>query len=213
VNERMTEEKLTIFVSSSVHGNMYLLDQIFSTLKGYGYTVWMSHKGTLPHDSRLSPLDNCLVGVQNCDLFLGIITPFYGSGKEGTSPSVTHLELRKAIEIDKLRWILAHEQVKFARSFLKNLDYDTPDKRRTLSLKKTPIFEDLQIIDMYEEAVSNQQPFSKRRWVQTFRTTDDVLLYIDAQLSDYYKIKKILQENSLDALRDSPIDEKRGDLL
>lgn len=88
-------EKLTIFVSSAVHGNEILLNQVFFTLKGFGYEVWMSHKGTIPHNSHLSSTDNCLVAVQNCDLFFGIITPFYGSGKEGNDPSITHLELRK----------------------------------------------------------------------------------------------------------------------
>lgn len=206
-------KKLIIFVSSAVHGNEDLLNKIYSSLKGYGYEVWMSNKGTVPNNSRLSNVENCLVAVQNCDLFLGLITPFYGSGKEGNNPSITHLELRKAIEINKLRWVLAHERVNFARIFLQNLGFIGIDGRRALSLKKTAIFEDLRIIDMYEEAISDQQPLAQRRWIHTFRTFDDVLLYISAQLSDYDKNKKLVQENSSDDANTPPENENNGDSL
>ncbi|MHB8163074.1 MAG: DUF4062 domain-containing protein [Methanoregula sp.] len=191
------EKKLIIFVSSSVYGNEYLLDQICFTLKGYGYEVWASDPGTFPHNSTLSNTDNCLIAVQNCDLFLGLITPFYGSsGNDRNIPSITHLELRQAIKIDKLRWILAHEHVVFARSFLKNLGFVGPDGRRVLSLEKKTLFEDLRIIDMYEESTFDPETLEHRKWVHKFRKPDEVLSYIDSQLSDYDKIKKLVVEKS-----------------
>ena len=191
------ERKLIIFVSSSIYGNEYLLDKIYSTLNGYGYEVWASDPGTFPHNSNLSNTQNCLLAVQNCDLFLGLITPFYGSsGNDRNIPSITHLELRKAIEINKLRWILAHEHVPFARSFLNNLGVSGPDKRRELSLKKTSLFEDLRIIDMYEESTFDPENLEHRKWVHKFRKPDEALNYIDSQLSDYDKIKKLVIEKS-----------------
>ena len=83
----MSEGKpLRILVASAVYGLEHLLDQVFSTLEGYGYEVWMSHKGTIPTDPRLSNFENCLLAVDACDLFLGVITGRYGSGQTAAPP-------------------------------------------------------------------------------------------------------------------------------
>jgi hypothetical protein len=42
------KRKLTVLVSSTVYGIEELLDRVYTLLTGYGYEVWMSHKGTVP---------------------------------------------------------------------------------------------------------------------------------------------------------------------
>jgi hypothetical protein len=56
----------------------------------------------------LSNLDNCTFGVKDCDVFLGFIRPFYGSGvlEEG-GLSITHIEFETAYERNIPRFILA----------------------------------------------------------------------------------------------------------
>ena len=116
------KKKLTIMVSSTVYGIEELLDRIYTLLTPQ-YEVWMSHKGTMPIFSKRSAFENCIKGVEHCDLFLGIITPYYGSGKDGDNISICHQELRKALKLNKPRWLLAHDHVVFARSLLDNLKY------------------------------------------------------------------------------------------
>lgn len=58
-------------MSSTVYDFESQLDMVYSTLDGYGYDVMMSHKETIPLDSKLSNLENCLKGVEDCDVFLG----------------------------------------------------------------------------------------------------------------------------------------------
>ena len=65
-----------------------------------------------------STFDSCLIAVQRCDLFFGIITPHYGSGAVLGDLAITHRELLKAIELGKPRFMLAHEQVVTARRLL-----------------------------------------------------------------------------------------------
>jgi hypothetical protein len=72
-------KKLIIMVSSTVYGIEELLDRIYTLLADYGYEVWISHKGTLPVRSDRTAFENCLEAVEQCDLFLGIITTSYGS--------------------------------------------------------------------------------------------------------------------------------------
>ncbi|MBP2133581.1 hypothetical protein J2128_001535 [Methanomicrobium sp. W14] len=205
------KKKLTIFVSSTVYGFEELLDKTYTLLTKYGYEVWMSHKGTVPVFSDRSAFENCINAVVNCDLFLGLITPFYGSGRNGEEISITHQELKKAIELNKPRWLLVHDHVVFAKSLLKYLGYDTKLSRKKLSLGKNRIFDDLRVIDMYEEALISQKPLSKRsgNWVQKYYSDDDVIIFANAQFFRYQEVEAFVKENFEDynhvskAIRDS----------
>ena len=111
---------IKIFVSSTVYDFETELRRIFNTLDGFGYDVYMSKEGTIPLDSRLSNLVNCVNGVEDCDIFLGIVRPLIGSGvleKEGRS--ITAQEFDKAIDLGMPRFILADYRVEFAHKFLK----------------------------------------------------------------------------------------------
>jgi hypothetical protein len=55
----------------------------------------MSHKGTPPVSSNLSNIENCRVAVEKCDLFLGIITPKYGTLICEDGLSITHHEMKR----------------------------------------------------------------------------------------------------------------------
>lgn len=111
--------KLKILVSSSVFGFEELLESTYAILDSYGYDVLMSHKGTLPVDPANSALDCCLDAVHDCDVFLGIILPRYGSGvEEDGEDSITHREIIEAIALNKPRWFLVHEHVAVARQLL-----------------------------------------------------------------------------------------------
>ncbi|NTU58611.1 MAG: DUF4062 domain-containing protein [Chlorobiaceae bacterium] len=198
--------KLRVMVSSTVYGIEELLDRVYTLLISYGlYEVWMSHKGTVPVRSDRTAFENCLATVEQCDLFLGIITPSYGSGQDPDDPlskSITHQEILKAIELGKPRWILAHEQVVFARTLLNNLGFKGKSGRADLNLGKNRVFTDLRILDLYEEATIDHEspetvPLAERRgnWVQKFRSTDDGSLFVGAQFFRYQEVEEFIKEN------------------
>lgn len=197
------QKKPIILVSSTVYGIEELLDRIYSLLTTFGYEVWMSHKGTISVRSNKSNFDNCIRAVENCDLFLGIITPQYGSGLDGDGLSICHKEIRKAIELNKPRWLLAHDHLVFARNLLRHLGYDDKTKRDQLTLKKNQILSDLRVIDMYEEAIVHQKPLDDRRgnWVQAFQTDEDALLFATAQFSRFQEVEEFIRENLRDSAR------------
>ena len=191
-------KKRTIMVSSTVYGIEELLERIYAILTVYGYEVWMSHKGTVPVFSKRSAFENCIHAVENCDLFMGIITPSYGSGEdEKDGLSITHRELKKALELNKLRWLLSHDHVVFARRFLMNLGADTPEKRQSLGYKPSLVFGDLKVIDMYEEAILSQKPLRDRKgnWVQKFEKDEEALLFTSAQFSRFQEVEAFINEN------------------
>ncbi|MFA6505431.1 MAG: DUF4062 domain-containing protein [Treponemataceae bacterium] len=196
------EKKPIMMVSSSVYGIEELLERLFALLTAMGYQVWMSHKGTTPVDSQLSAFGNCLRAVNDCDLFFGIITPNYGSGQEEGGISITHREQRRAIEMNKPRWFLSHDHVVFARTLLRNLGYDTSEKRTALSLRNKAAIDDLRVIDMYEEAVLSDIPLKDRQgnWVQKFETDADALLFAVSQFSRFQEAETFVKENLFDTV-------------
>jgi len=208
------KKRPTILVSSTVYGIEELLARIYSILTTFGYEVWMSHKGTLPVRSDHTTFKNCLHAVNECDLFLGIITPTYGSGKDGSDLSIVHQEITRAIELNKPRWLLAHEQVVFARRLLRDLGHDSPEKRGKLKLGKgAKSITDLRVIDMYEEAIRHSEPMSERNgnWVQEYRSDEDALLFASAQFSRFQEVEEFIRENLVNPVEVRvKIDQRRG---
>lgn len=198
------KEKPIIMVSSAVYGFEELLNSIYATLSAPDengepkYEVWMSHKGTMPVDPTVTALESCRRAVKACHLFLGIILPRYGSGKEDPADdSIVHEELRMAISEKKPRWILAHDHVVFARSFLEKLCEQSKLNRKDLTIKRSAVFEDLRILDMYDLATRQDVEVYRDRegnWVQKFGSTDEANLYAVSQFRRYQEAEAFVNE-------------------
>tara|TARA_R110002072_G_scaffold90692_5_gene202904 strand:- start:1477 stop:2088 length:612 start_codon:yes stop_codon:yes gene_type:complete len=186
-----------VMVSSSVYQNESLLDQIYGSLIGFGYSVWMSHKGTIPVNPGKSNFENCIEAVENCDIFLGLVTPFYGSGRNSDGFSITHLEQRRAVELRKPRWFVSDYRVNFARQLLRQYRFTKQNKpRRSFKFAKTPVMDHEGVLDMYEEAVllDSGLPVEHRPgiWVHDYRRPEEALFYISEQLRDLNRIQSFL---------------------
>jgi hypothetical protein len=203
--------QLKILVSSTVYGYEDLLESIFALLETFGYEVLMSHKGTVAVDPAHSAMDNCLKAVEDCDLFLGLILPRYGSGREvKDGMTITHREILHAIKLNKPRWFLVHEHVAIARELLK------PYRDRTkkdgfhlvsgLTFGETDILSDSRVIDMYEAAMRHDTKEVAARtgnWVQTFGPDADARLFATAQFRRHRDLldKHLKKLQDVEALR------------
>ncbi len=199
-------------VSSTVYGSEEVLDRVYDLLTSFGYEVWMSHKGTLPVFSNKSAFENCLEGVRQCRIFLGIIGTRYGSGIDKDDPnslSIVHQELRLAIELKKARWLLAHENILTARTLFAKIGHQGVDGRAALQLKRSDVLEDMRLIDMYEEATFDRLPLSERKgnWVQKFHDFKDSGRYMMFQFQRYQEIEAYIREHFEHG---SPFSEKGG---
>lgn len=192
--------KPKVLVSSSVYGQENLLEAIYADLDAYGYEVLMSHRGTLPVDPQVSAMDSCLKAVEECDLFLGIIFPRYGSGKEKKNDlSITHREAIRAIERGVPRWFLVHEHVALARQLLDQYR-DTGIKdhfalKAGMTYTPTTLLSDLKVIDLYELAMRHDITEVGDRtgnWVQPYAEEEDARLFVNAQFRRY---REVLQKH------------------
>jgi hypothetical protein len=194
---KSTKPKLKVMLSSTVYGKEALIDQIYAYLSGYGYKVWNSHKGTLPIIPGAGTYDTCLAAVERCDIFFALITPQYGSGGDGEGgQNITHRELEKAIELDKPRFFLAHEQVIMARRLLIDLGLGDSSELARLKLKRgASIIDDLRLITMYEAACQEGVPILERtnNWVQKYRTDAEVLKFVEEQFDRYAEMQALIE--------------------
>ncbi len=162
-------------IGSTVYGFEDQLSQIIAQLNNYGYEVLNSYYGSIKVNPRLSNLDNCLNAVGECDLFLGIIRPYCGTGSIGEL-NITFEEFKKAIELKKPYWFLVHRDVVFTRILFKKIKKKKDCEIEMIDNK----FFDLLSIEMYEYVIKNHVPVILRdgNWAHEFYRLADMLAYI-----------------------------------
>lgn len=191
VISKVADKPLTIMVSSTIYGAESDLDSIYGILNGFGYNVVMSKEGTVYVPAGMSPEEACMQAVNDCDLFLGIIFPRYGSG-------ITHKEFKKAVELDKPRWFIAHHYVTFAREILKQYMFRGTRRNRNFIFRKTGAMDNIKVVDMYNDAILNDIPFADRKsnWAQPFFKTPEIMLFLETQFKDVSKRRQELSQMS-----------------
>lgn len=201
----MTAERnhIKVFVSSTVYDFETILRNIFIMLDGFGYDVYMSKEGTIPLNSRLSNLVNCVNGVDECDVFLGIVRPLIGSGVlEKGLVQLTAQEFDRAIELGMLRFILADYRVEFAHKFLNLMDIapnniplnKEKEKDGKIIVKPNNLVHG-ECVDIYRSAIQNHiHPASARigNWAQPFKDGEDILRFVEAQFKNVELIRNYI---------------------
>jgi len=183
------KDKIKIMVSSTVYHFKSDLDQLCSTLIGFGYEVICSHLGTVYPVPGKSPEESCIAAVADCDFFFGIIFPMYGSG-------ITHKEFQEAVRLNKPRGFLAHHDVAFAKQLLKQFMFDDKGVRTNFKLdKKTPVIDDLGVIDMYNLATGDGLPMKERLWAQEFHKYPlDGAIFVDSLFKNEARFRADLEK-------------------
>ena len=185
------EPKIRIMVASTVIGFQDQLSSIVAQLNTLGYHVLNSHKGTVKVDPTLSNLENCLKAVEECDIFLGIIRPFYGTGNIGDK-NITFEEIKYAIELKKPYWFLVHRDVVFARLLSQKITPNLMD----VEIARNNFF-DRRSINIYEYVIKNHVEeviLRNGNWAQEFWRLDEVMDYINTQFSDIDFVKGVMRK-------------------
>ncbi len=188
--------KIEIMVASSVIGYEDQVEQVCGLFEQMGYQPISSHYRTMPVDPSKSNLENCLTAVENCDAFFGILRPFYGTGVIGAT-SITHEEMKKAIELKKPRWFVAHRDIRVARVLLKQYRY-LPDEVLNPAFEYRPnkLLDDIRVIDMYNDTILNDIPPEERvgHWTDEYFKIKDIEKVIETQFADMDRIFDIIEK-------------------
>lgn len=183
--------EVKIMVGSTVYGFEDQISQIVAQLNTLGYKVLNSHYGSIKVNPNLSNMENCLNAVEECDLFLGIIRPYYGTGNIGEK-NITFEEIKKAIELKKPYWFLVHRDVVFARNLFKKMKLKSGDE---IVIEDNKLF-DKRCINVYEYVIQNHVPVTLRNgnWAQEFYRLDEMMVYINAQFTDKDFINEVMNQ-------------------
>ena len=197
---------IKVFVSSTVYEFETELSRVFAQLDGYGYDVCMSKEGTVPLDSRLSNLVNCVNAVEECDVFLGLIRPLLGTGiLEPQGRSITAQEFDKALALEMPRFVLADYRVEFAHKFLNLMGQSLSaipnykerlverDGQKVLERKPNLVVHG-ECVEVYRQAIQNQKAPKNRvgNWAQPYKDYEDISRFVEAQFKDVERIKAMI---------------------
>jgi len=182
------ERPIKIMLSSTVYHFKNEIEQIYGVLTGFGYEVLCSHIGNL-YALGKPPIGACIEAVEECDIFLGIITPFYGSG-------ITHEEILHAIKINKPRIFMNHAHVTFARQILKPFMYGADKKRNDFKIPKSAAMDDIRVVDMYNDAIgADKEHLVEKLWSQEYYNfAKDGMPFILKQFSDVERVREDLKK-------------------
>lgn len=190
------DNQIEVMVASTVYGFEDQLSTICATLSTLDYAVINSHIGTVKVDPHQSNIDNCLNAVRQCDAFIGIIRPYYGTGNIDER-NITFEEMKWAIELDKPYWFLVHRDVVFTRQLKKHLYYldGNGAQQNNVKIKKSTVFDE-RTLDIYNHVLKAGKPIATRtgNWAQEFYRLDEALTYITAQFEDLSFIKNIINQ-------------------
>jgi hypothetical protein len=105
------------------------------------------------------------------------------------------------LELEKPRWFLAHHDLIFARSLLRDLGYGTSAQRATLKLAGRKLVDDLRVIDVYEEVIQAEKKLRDRRgnWAQPYATPSDANIFVVSQFLRYTDAIQFIKNQPLAA--------------
>jgi hypothetical protein len=191
------ENKIKIMVASTVYNFEDNISTICAELSTMDYYVLNSHIGSVKVNPHHSNLENCLNAVRECDVFLGIIRPFYGTGNIDEL-NITFEEIKLAMKLKKPYWFLVHRDVVFTRQLIKYLYFkdDFGNEHKNVSIKKSNVFDE-RTLKIYDYVIKEGTPIATRtgNWAQEFYRLDEALVYVKAQYEDKDFILRVLNSN------------------
>ncbi len=189
-NESGDQKKLML--GSTVYGFEDQLSKIVSDLKSKKYQILNSHHGSIKVNPNLSNLENSLKAVEECEMFLGIIRPYYGTGNIN-GQNITFEEMKKAIELKRPSQFFVHWNVDFAEKLFRRLRCTSDNKPELIDNK---LF-DKRSIDLYDLVIKDDIKDLELRngnWAQEYYQPSGMMVYILTQFSDKEFINQILKQ-------------------
>ena len=191
----MDNGEIKIMISSSIMGFDDNIRQVAAYLEKLGYEVISSLLGTVKVHPEKSNLENSVLAVEECDVFLGFIRTFCGTGNIDDK-NITFEEFKRAIELDKPYWFMAEHDVEFSRKLFSN-GISAMERGKSVWEVIKPnkkVFDPL-CIEMYDFVAKNDVkdiPSRTGNWIQPFYQIGDIIKFVQRQFEDVDYIREII---------------------
>lgn len=191
---------IKIMISSSIYGFEDNIRQVAALLQSMGYEVISSLLGTIKVHPGKSNLENSILAVEECDVFLGFIRTYCGTGNIGDK-NITFEEFRHAIEMGKPYWFMAEHDVEFSRKiFTRGVSPIETGKNIWDVIKPNRRVFDPMCIDMYNLVIKDDNkdiPSRTGNWVQPFYCMDDIRIFVQTQFGDTAYIRELVESSNV----------------
>lgn len=167
--------KPRIFVSSTFYDLRQVRENLFRFIKDLGYDPVLNEFGQIPYGKDEKLEEYCYKEISNVDILISIVGGRYGSDSQHGSQSISQLEVRTALELNKQVYIFIDKNVKSEyQTFLfnkesENIKYRFVDDRK--------IYE---FIEFLENLPNNNN-------ILGFETTQDIIGYLREQWAGLFQ--------------------------
>lgn len=172
--------KPRVFVSSTFYDLRQIRIDLDRFIKDMGYEGVLNELGNIPYGKDEKLEEYCYKEISNIDILISIIGGRYGSESSGRGNSISQIELRTALELNKQVYIFIEKNVYAEyQTYLLNKDSEATKYR---FVDNTKIYE---FINVIENLPNNNN-------ICGFETSLDIFTYLKEQWAGLFQ--RFLQE-------------------
>jgi len=164
-----------VFVSSTFYDLRVIRADLERFMKEMGYEPVLFERGQVPYGREEALEEYCYREISSCEMLITVIGGKYGSQAKADERSITHKELRAAIDAGKQTYVFVEQAVLSEyRTYVANRDVEG---FQPVSVDDTRVF--LFIEEVY--GLSSGNP------VEGFETSNDIVRYLKEQWAGLFQ--------------------------
>lgn len=172
--------KPRIFVSSTFYDLRQVRADIDRFIKDLGYEPVLNELGNIPYGKDDKLEEYCYKEISNVDILVSIIGGRYGSESQHKNNSISQIEVRTALELNKQVYIFIEKNV--------NAEYQTFLFNKSTKEFKCRFVDNIKVYEFIEQLES----LPNNNNIHSFETSQDITNYLKEQWSGLFQ--RFLQE-------------------
>ena len=151
-------------------------------IKEMGYEAVLYEKGHIPYGREEALEEYCYKEIEKCDILVSIIGGRYGTQSKDSKHSISHRELKTAIELGKQVYIFIEKAVYY--------EYETYLQNKEVKGFKPTSVNDVRVFSFLEDIYS----IPTGNPIEPFELSDDIVRFLREQWAGLFQ--RLLQEMS-----------------
>lgn len=171
-----------VFVSSTYYDLRIVRAVLDRFIKEMGYETVLYEQGHIPYGREEALEEYCYKEIEKCDILVSIIGGRYGTQSKDSKHSISHRELKTAIELGKQVYIFIEKAVYY--------EYETYLQNKEVKGFKPTSVNDVRVFSFLEDIYS----IPTGNPIEPFELSDDIVRFLREQWAGLFQ--RLLQEMS-----------------
>lgn len=166
--------KPKLFISSTFYDLKYIRAELDQFIESLGYEPIRNEEGDIPYGREDALEEYCYKEIQNIDILVSIVGGRFGSESKRGEKSISHIELKTAVDLNKQVYIFIEKNVL--------AEYETYLLNKGSEIRFKHV-NDERIYKFIEEI--KQLPHNNN--IKGFETSSDIIGYLQEQLAGLFQ--------------------------